>query len=102
MRALIAGFVLCVVVSNAWGQEFKDRTENVLSADQKETLLSLLLTSVSDPFSTQIVRIQQSKSTPENYCGFLNSRNLNGAYTGFKSFRFIPTGPRIYLDTFCD
>jgi hypothetical protein len=102
MRALIAGFVLSVAVSNASGQEFKDNTETSLSADQKDALLSLLVNSVVDPFSTQIVRIQQSKSTPGDYCGFLNTKNLNGAYTGFKSFRFIPSGPRIYLDTLCD
>lgn len=102
MRALMIALTFSIAASSVQGQEFKDSTETVLTADQKAALLSLLLTNVTDPFSTQIVRLHQSSTKPDNYCGFLNSKNLNGAYTGFKPFRFIPDGPRIYVDAACD
>ncbi|MCJ2874772.1 hypothetical protein JUM41_11050 [Rhizobium pusense] len=102
MRALIIALALSATAITVLAQEFKDGTETALTAEQKAVLLSLLLTKVADPFSTQIIRLQQSRDNAGNYCGLLNSKNLNGAYTGFKPFRFIPDGPRIYIETDCD
>ncbi len=97
--AICAGFT--ALAFSVGAQEFKDASFDSVPDNDKATFLSLLLGTVSDPFSTQVLRLKPAEGRSDRYCGFLNTKNLNGAYTGFKPFLFVTDQPRLYLDSEC-
>ena len=101
MRALIAMAALMTAVSNGLAQEFKDETINTLTADQKGALLDALLFAVADPFSTQVLEISALPGKEGDFCGLANTKNLNGAYSGFKVFKFSSATGKLSIDAEC-
>jgi len=96
---LCIGFV--ALATGAESQEFKDSSIDAVPERDRAIFAAALVSTVSDPFSTQVLNINLVAGSEDKYCGLMNTKNLNGAYTGFKPFIFIASELRLYLDTKC-
>lgn len=104
MKLVFFCCAMMVWAARASAQEFKDDSILTVPDADKGAFLSALITTVTDPFSTQVLGLRAVTVTgsEEYFCGLINTKNSNGVYTGFKPFRFFTKGPRLYLDAKCN
>lgn len=100
LKYVLAG--ACLFAATCQAQTVMDGSEDELDSDVVAALNSAFLAEVSDPYAVQLVKLRPSSRDESQVCGLFNAKNLSGAYTGFKTFRFVPASGKIYLDVACN
>lgn len=66
----------------------------------EQAVVKKAITAVADEFPDPIAtQFRHLKLQPDgSICGQVNTKNLQGAYVGFKPFKFIPERHKVYLE----
>jgi hypothetical protein len=83
--ALWLATAACLYAMSAHAQSVVDGSGGDLPDSVRQEILELVTDDFRDPLSSQFRRLQRG-DRPHVYCGEVNTRNLYGAYIGFKPF----------------
>lgn len=92
-RWLALVVVLCVATGAA-GQEVVDDSGSILSDERRRALFAALEEQLADPYSAKISRLVAVSGA---VCGFVNGKNLLGAYTGIMPFVFTDFDQKVMV-----
>jgi hypothetical protein len=77
--------IACLGATPADAQMVVDGSGGDIPDSVRQEIFDLVTDSFRDPMSSQFRRLQRA-SKPNRYCGEVNTRNMYGAYIGFKPF----------------
>jgi hypothetical protein len=86
--ALLLATAACLYAASAHAQSIVDGSGGDLPDSVRQEIFELVTDDFRDPLSSQFRRLQRG-SKPNVYCGEVNTRNMYGAYVGFKPFMVI-------------
>jgi hypothetical protein len=83
--ALLLATAICLYAALAHAQSVVDGSGGDLPDSVRQEIFELVTDDFRDPLSSQFRRLQHGDKR-NVYCGEVNTRNLYGAYVGFKPF----------------
>ncbi|MEZ5890870.1 MAG: hypothetical protein R3D52_11940 [Xanthobacteraceae bacterium] len=83
--ALLLATAASLYAASAHAQSVVDGSGGDLPDAVRQEIFELVTDDFRDPLSSQFRRLQRGDK-PNVYCGEVNTRNLYGAYVGFKPF----------------
>lgn len=83
--AVLLAVATCLAAAAVNAQSIVDGSGEDLPDSVRQEIFELVTDSFRDPLSSQFRRMQRG-AKPNVYCGEVNTRNMYGAYVGFKPF----------------
>jgi len=83
--AFLVAAAACLHAASAPAQSVVDGSGGDLPDSVRQEIFELVTDDFRDPMSSQFRRLQRG-GKPNVYCGEVNTRNMYGAYVGFKPF----------------